>query len=343
MRSITLFIPGLFGSDTLINQDDFPSFLSLESILSKSKIRKKQSIFSVSYSICDLFGLDMKGNRDQPIAGISRLIDADEFPKGIWMRADPIHLMANYSGLILADQYSLNLTNRDTLVLAADIKQVLEPYGLFLEVPSTYRWYVKVSKQQTISTTPLDFVIGKNIFPFTPKTIDSINWLKLFNEIQMTLHMSDINRIREQENKLPINSIWFWGCGTLPETIERCWSFVVSNEILSKGLSIISTTPFMQLPASFDSLKKTEENFKALIVIDDFQAFIYNFQPDKWLNLLFYYEKKWFAPILSALKTNELDELRIETIDHSFIFHKMARFKLWKKNKKLPSIIESLG
>ena len=91
--------------------------------------------------------------------------------------------------------------------------------------------------------------------------------------------MNDIQRLcmilmsikkREQEKMLPINSLWFWGCGELPEIIDRQWSFIVSDEMLAKGLSMIAATPFTDLPDNYRDIKNTDTSYNGLIVINAF-------------------------------------------------------------------------
>ena len=77
----------------------------------------------------------------------------------------------------------------------------------------------------------------------------------------MSLHDVEINFKLEGEKKLPINSVWFWGCGKLPSIIDRTWSSVYGDEVISEGLSIISATPFKKLPEKFDEIEDINSNF----------------------------------------------------------------------------------
>ena len=169
-----------------------------------------------------------------------------------------------------------------------------------------------------------------------PSGHDRINLIQLMNDIQMVLHDSDVNKRREQEKALPINSVWFWGYGELPKIINRQWSFVISDEMLAKGLSMVAATPFQKLPDNFTEVdKKTESNYEGLIVIESFQKYSYYHDLEGWLEALMHFESSWFAPLLIAFKNKELDKLTIRTNKQSICLEKNHRYQFWKKKKNI--------
>jgi hypothetical protein len=334
MRSLTVFIPGLFGPDIAIHPDDLPSLPSLNWMLTRGHHQILRT-HSVSYSLCELFGLVVTEESDLPVAAISRLTDDNQHPEGIWLRADPVHVKADRDGLILIDNNQFTLSQHDALALAASINLILKPYGFELEVPVPYRWYLKITDDLKIRTTPVDSIVGRDILPFMPNGDDRVNLIQLMNDIQMTLHDSDVNKKREQENALPINSIWFWGYGELPKIIDRHWSFVASDEMLAKGLSMVAATPFEELTDSYLELKKTDSNYNGLIVINSCQKFSHYHDLEGWLEALMFYESNWFNPLMHALKRGELDQLHIKTDINAISLDKRSRYKLWKKQKNI--------
>lgn len=336
MRNITLFIPGLFGPDIAIHPDDLPSLPALNWMLARGEHQavKPQS---ASYQLCELFGLTQEDNGDLPIAAISRLTDDNQHPEGLWLRADPVHVKPDRDGLILIDNKRFTLTQHDALALAASINIILKPYGLELEVPMPYRWYLKMPDDINIRTTPVDCIVGKDIMPFMPNGDDRINLIQLMNDIQMTLHDSDVNKKREQEKALPINSLWFWGYGTLPNIIDRHWSFIISDELLAKGLSMVAATPFSALPESYQDINKTDPSYNGLIVINTLQQYSHYHDLEGWLEVLMDIEEKWFSPLLKAIKSKEIDQLHIKTDTNSFDLVSLARYKFWKKQKHISS------
>jgi hypothetical protein len=335
MRSLTVFIPGLFGPDIAIHPDDLPSMPALDWFLTKGSYQTIPKN-SASYTLCELFGLSSEKG-DHPVAAISRLSDDDQHPEGLWLRADPVHVSADRDGLILIDNNRFTLNQRDALALAADINLLFEPYGISIEVPVSTRWYLRVHEDYKLKTVPIDSIVGKDILPFMPTGDDRINVIQLMNDIQMTLHNSDVNKRREQEKELPINSVWFWGYGELPKIIDRQWSFVTSDEMLAKGLSMIAATPFEELPETYNDIKDKGSSYNGLIIINSFQKFSYYHDLEGWLEALLSIESNWFVPLLNALKGKEFDELTIRTDINSITVDKSSRYKIWNKKKNLQS------
>lgn len=341
MRSLTVFIPGLFGPDIAIHPDDLPGLPAFDWFLTKGTHQEiKQN--SASYSLCELFGLSSEDG-DHPVAAISRLSDDNQHPEGLWLRADPVHVSADRDGLILIDNNRFNLNQRDALALAADINLLLEPYSMNLEIPVPTRWYLRVHEDYKLKTTPLDSIVGKDILPYMPTGDDRINIIQLMNDIQMTLHASDVNKRREQEKELPINSVWFWGYGELPKIIDRHWSFVASDEMLAKGLSMIAATPFEELSESYNDLKDKGASYNGLVVLNSFQKFSYYHDLEGWLEALLSIESNWFVPLLNALKRKQLDQLTISTDINSIKLDSYSRYKVWKKQKSLHSFKNNLS
>ena len=67
--------------------------------------------------------------------------------------------------------------------------------------------------------------------PYLPTGKDGKQWHTVLNEMQILLHTAQVNIERERRGDLPINSLWFWGSGRLPQEIQRVdWARVHSEE-----------------------------------------------------------------------------------------------------------------
>ena len=335
MRSLTFFIPGLFGSGNAY-PDDFPNAPALHWFVNKGRYQSvKRSSFS--YSLCELFGLLKDDELDQPIASISRLIDGTQYPDGFWLRVDPVHVSADGNRLKLTNSSQFVLTQHDALEFASEINNLLKPYHLEIEVPCPTRWYLKLNEDLNLKTKPIDSVIGQDILPFMPVGNDKINLDQLINDIQMTLHDLPLNLNRQEEKKLPINSIWLWGYGELPDILNRNWSFVFSDEILAEGLSMLSATPFSKLPQGFNDISTKKSDYINLVVISDFDKFRYYYEFNEWVEMLMHYEINWFTPAFEALKRKDIDEIKIETDINSITINQNTKYNFWKIKKRFIS------
>ena len=60
-------------------------------------------------------------------------------------------------------------------------------------------------------------VLGKSAKPYIEQSRENLDWYRLLNEMQMYLHQHAINQQRFVEGLLPINSLWCWGGGPIPQ------------------------------------------------------------------------------------------------------------------------------
>jgi hypothetical protein len=278
-----------------------------------------------------LFDLNKPESGDLPIASLTRLIDGVERPEGIWMRADPVHLATGSNGLRMADASNFSLTQHDAIVLAAALEEFFKEQHWKLEVPQPGRWYVRLPQKPAIVTTEIDRVAGRDVRPWLPDGPDRRIWDRLMNEIQMLLHACEVNREREQRGELPVNSLWFWGIGSLPEILNRKWTRIYSDDPAAHGLAMLSGTKFEGLP---DSMHYRVSGFAAAgnVLVASATRMYGNARPglEAWLQSMEELERQWFAPILQALRAGALERVRIITDGHQFTVHRASLLKFWR-------------
>ena len=337
MRKLTLFMPGLWGPDVAFHADDLPGLPALNWLLGRGRRQASVARVSPGYDLCALFGLNREGEGDYPIAALTRWSEGGSRPEGLWLRADPAHVAAGRDGLVLFDQRRFDLGRVEAHELAGAVKPLLKPHGLRLEAPGPRRWYIRASARLALKTAPLDAVAGRDILPCMPGGDDRAKLARLLNEIQMTLHDAPVNEQRRQQGLLPINSLWFWGYGALPESIRRRWSFVAGDEGLAKGLALLADIPFQPLPAHYDGLEPGPDNANGLVVINALQRFSDYRDPEGWLAALPDYEANWFMPLQRALQSGRLACLEIRAGADSITLGRYVRLQFWKSDKTLQS------
>ena len=337
MRSLTLFIPGLLGPDAPIQPDELPDFPALNWILGRAEIESIQTL-SASSHLCQLFGLSKNEDADLPIAAISRLSDDNQPPEGHWLRADPVHVSVDRDGLILLDSTRFHLSQHDALALAAEVNRLLYEKDMALEVPTPYRWYLKLPKPQHLITTPVDLVVGKDVLHYMPKGDDRVTWIQLLNEIQMILHASEINVDRETNKLLPVNSLWLWGIGALPESLKRRWSRVYSNDMLAKGLSMLAATPYEELQSKLPDMDNLPSDFEILITFQQLQKYNYYLDMEGWFEELIELERNYLVPLRQLIRRRRFDEIKIQTDKQALTINKNAGLQFWKPNQNLIAI-----
>lgn len=333
MHSLTLFIPGLLTPARDLAEQDIPRVPALEKLLACAN-REQLIPFGFSDALCMLFKLERQAGKDFPIAAITRLVDDDHELAGIWMRADPVHLVADRKGLILMDESTFTLDQHDALVLAADVKDILAERGMILEAPTTNRWYVTMDDMPAIKTIPVHEVAGKDIHYYMPSGKDQQAWAILLNEVQMVLHDSPVNTERERRGDRAVNSLWFWGCGELPVLVKCPWSRVYTDEEIAKGFSVLANIPGAELPETIDdALELSEEEDDVLIVMSFGLRHSQYHDLNGWQDFITYLEEFWFAEILECIKSKEIWELTILTEYQQFTISKSSFYQFWKRPK----------
>jgi len=340
MSSLTLLMPGLLGSYADIPRMEQPPFPALGTLVAKAARRKFPAV-SFYRILCELFDLEQPVGGDLPIAPLSRLIDGLETPAGVWMRADPVHLAAGQTGLHLADASALVLSQHDAIILAAALEDFFKEHGWVLEVPLPDRWYIRLPRLPAVTTTELDRVVGRDIQPWLPAGEDQQDWRRLCNEIQILLHACDVNHARERRGELPVNSLWFWGIGVLPEILQRKWTRVYSDDPAAQGLAMLSGARFEAIP---ESLLAGAGGFDAtgdiLVASATPPAGAIEHDFDNWLEAMRELDQRWFVPLLQALRDGALAQVQIITDGHEFTLRRHSLLKFWRLRE---SIVDYLG
>jgi len=152
----------------------------------------------------------------------------------------------------------------------------------------------------------------------------------------MSLHNCPLNDEREQRGELPVNGLWLWGAGELPKSGKQIWSRVFADEVTTQGLSILTGSPYADLPDSLAALiNQTEEEDDVLAVIYFGLRHQQYFDHHGWQDFIGYLEEEWFAGIENLFKQKELDELTLLTGEHKLTVSKSSFMKFWRRHKSL--------
>jgi len=146
------------------------------------------------------------------------------------LRADPVFLKADKDSarLIPADQLQLSEDEADALLTA--INDFLSSDGLEFFRRATDEWYISGMSAGALESYPPSFLANRNASTFLPEGEAMADWRRLLTELQMLLHSHTVNQHREARGLMPVNSVWFWGGGSLPVLPESTPSVEVFAE-----------------------------------------------------------------------------------------------------------------
>lgn len=296
---------------------------SLELLLSRAKIENRAQ----ADSLFTLFGLPLNTG----IAPLTRLSDANDSGNKIWLRADPVFLRADRDRVFLFDAASaFNITQAEANAFIKEINAFYREDGIEFSAPTPTRWYVSISKHPDLITHPLDKVLARDIYDYMPEGKDQKEWRQRLNELQMLLHQSQVNTDRTERGEVPINSLWFWGLGKLPEPPTPCFTQVWTDEPLTQGLARLSNTPQSEVPDSASSCLMAGEHLITLPAV----------RGDSWQNWIINLETNWFTPLLKALKKRQIDKIALYLGDNRvFIITDKNLRSWWRRRKSWQSFV----
>ncbi|HET9483948.1 MAG TPA: phosphoglycerate mutase, partial [Xanthomonadales bacterium] len=82
-----------------------------------------------------------------------------------------------------------------------------------------------------------DTAFGDDLLAHLPRGAGEARWRRLLNEAQVLLHQHPLNAARTAKAQLPVNSLWLWGAGPVPDWVRTDVATVVSDDPLLVGLA----------------------------------------------------------------------------------------------------------
>lgn len=167
--------------------------------------------------------------------------DAGETP---WLCADPAWVQAEMNGARLLACGQLGLSQDEAEALAAPLRPVFGDAGMQLEVTAPDRWQVRLAE----GTPVPDFAapeqaLGEDLYQHLPQGAEGRRWRILINELQVLLHQHPLNAERRARGLPPVNNLWLWGGGSLPNHVVAGPTRVVGDDPLLLALAARAGIP----------------------------------------------------------------------------------------------------
>jgi len=268
-----------------------------------------------------------------PVAALTYRHDFGEPPAGACLRADPVHLRADRSGLILFDTSQFDLSAAHCEALLATLNAHLQQDGWRLVSRHPQRWYLLGHAAPDLDTRALPALRARPVSatPFTGR--DAALWTTRLNELQMLMHNHAVNQTRAAHGQVGINSVWLWGGGAVELRGASPYTRVSADNACALGAARLRQLPASAAAANAEQLLASLHRDDASLVVlehcrdaaayDDFSG---------WQSALSYLETHWFAPLLRALSAGRLQ--RLELFPLNGVRYRIERRQLkyfWKK------------
>ena len=86
-------------------------------------------------------------------------------------------------------------------------------------------------------------VLGKTANPYIEQSRQNLRWYQLLNEIQMFMHQHEVNAERTSRGLLPINSLWCWGAGLVPQGFNAKLAWYCDDPVLDQFARSLGLNP----------------------------------------------------------------------------------------------------
>ena len=264
---ISLVIPGLCGPIPEIDENH----AAAKNLLRLLKNAHSDNVSAPEYAsqLAQLFGIESSDKIPQAAINLKGM--GRDPGTACWIHADPVNLQADMDRAILSDSHILNLRMDEAEKLVDEINHHLSEDGLSLQLADENNWFIKLDECR-FSTTPLYEAAGHNINHLLPQGDGAGYWKSLLNEIQMLLHMSEVNAAREQRGQAPVNSIWLWGEGCLPGKGDTDITQVYTDDMLAIGLASMNAIPCSNLIQLDELAKCMKGDAHLLVTLDQLMA-----------------------------------------------------------------------
>ncbi|GGY20986.1 hypothetical protein GCM10008098_12090 [Rhodanobacter panaciterrae] len=173
-----------------------------------------------------------------PAAAITREFLAGDAADATWLSADPAWVQPDMNGVRLLACGQLQLSMDDAQALAEPLISVFDEAGLQLKISTPDRWHLKLPVDTALpSFAAPEQALGEDLSQHLPQGAEGRRWRVLLNEVQVLLHQHPVNAQRRTQGLAPVNSLWLWGGGSLPDPLKSSLHGVISDDLLLCALA----------------------------------------------------------------------------------------------------------
>lgn len=241
-------------------------------------------------------------------AGALTLLGAGGNPEDRWWcRLDPVHLRLDTDHLVPVAEPLLNLTDAESASLLAHLQTDFAGAGLMVKRIQPAIWCATRAAVPAVALPALPAIVGRRLDPHAIGGPEGAYWRAVCNGWQMALHDHPVNQQREERGAWPINAVWMWGGGCLPEPAAPLGVVLASNNPVWRGWARRCGLPVQAVPTHFDGWSGPE----GMVVLDDLATAAQYGDPDGWRQMLQVLEHNWFVPILQALRAGRCEQFEL--------------------------------
>ncbi len=260
--------------------------------------------------------------RGWPAAALTRQTDVGDADAAAWVRADPAWVRPEMTGArLFACSDGVGVTQADVDAFLPELQPLFGDAGFVLDAPVPSRWYLQVLREAPLPefVDPSD-ALGVDVFDLLPGKSEeacaaSRRWRVLLNDAQIVLHNHPRNAQRIASGMPPINSLWFWGGGTLPGRVSTAYAEVRTDDATLRSFAMVAGVTSMQaLPGQWSPpTRPTLIDLRSARSMDELAS-------------------DWMIPAIKAMGDGEVDSIVLDLEDGMrFLLMRRQRWRFWRR------------
>lgn len=321
--SLHLVLPGLLWPSTTPLPPPATPALSL--LLGRG-VRSRLPAAAPEHLLAGLFGL----KPDAPLGALRRAGCGEPVDSRCWLAADVAHLRFARDALMLTDRPDVRPDADEAAALAAAWNAHFANIG-WLHLPTGGHGHLALLEPLSVSTVPPGAALGRKLDASMPSGRDAARLRQWMNETQMLFHAHPVNTAREEAGRPTLNTLWFWGAGTLPVQAALPCMQLWADDALAHGLAHAAGVRAAPLPERRD-IALQEGN---LVLLQDALAPALYLDAEAWLQAVQTLERDWIAPALQALKRGDVQSVTVTLSGDEGILacttEKRDLWKIWRR------------
>src|SRR5690554_4032976 len=255
--------------------------------------------------------------RGWPIAALTRQADVGDAVGSAWLRADPAWIRPDINGArLLACGSDLRLAADDCAALLPALRPLFGDAGFPIDAPDPSRWYLRLPAGARLPAfAPPSEALGTELSEqLDDDGPEARRWRALLNEAQIVLHNHPWNQARVERGLTPVNSLWFWGAGGLPDHVRSRHAAVAADEEALRALVVAAGARAEAPAAAFDPA--------CAATLVDLRA----------LRDLRLFADAWLRPALAGVAKGKMDALALDLEDGAgYRFARSQRWRFWRR------------
>ena len=221
---------------------------SLRAWLAQSELSLAEEPRELLAELTDELGLPYP---DEGLAALRMWGQTGDRPT-VWIAAaDPVYLEPRLDHLCLYALRRSGIQSSDLRALFEHLQTTLAEEKRFGFARLGSYGYLRCEHPISTSSVPAYVVDQRDPGEFLPSGEHTVSHRNILSEIEMSLHEHEVNERRVSEGMPPVNSLWLWGGGMVPEIVTRPQPPLFSDDPLLAGYWESATAVSDAWPGSF--------------------------------------------------------------------------------------------